>query len=121
MIITKLLESAPGVRSSARLVAVIFAALTVAVVLFCLWLAGYAIVHAKDHEQHAALAINSAREMIGAIGLWVLAPCIGGIWIALGMRQKGPDENTTTTTTQITQTGPAGAAPAVEVKPVAGG
>jgi len=115
--ITKLLEEAPGVRSMARWVAFIMATLTAVLVLMCAWLAAYAVVHAKDHEQHAALAINSAGQMIQTLGTFILLPVLGGIWIALGLRKKAGEDGTTTTITQTS--GPTAAAPTVEVKPAA--
>jgi hypothetical protein len=109
-----LLDERPGVRSMARAVAGVLTVLTAFVVVFCCWLAGYAIVHAKDHAEHAALAINSASQLINQVGIFVLAPCIGGIWIGLGMRKRTHDD---ATQARVTYEGPANAQPVLNVAP----
>lgn len=117
--ITSILEEAPGVRSIARWVALMLTILTGVIVVTCCVIAVYAIVHAKDHEGHAAAAVGSAGSLISMLTL-LLAPVIGGIWIALGLRKRSPDEPTLTTT-RVEMTGPAAAQPSVAVTPAATG
>lgn len=111
--LTKLLEEAPGVRSITRFVALMFACLAAVIVLVCCYIAVYAIVHAKQHEEHAAAAISSAGAIIFQLGT-ILLPVIGGIWVALKLRKPTPDEPTVAMT-QVTMTGPANAAPSMQI------
>jgi hypothetical protein len=113
----KFLEQAPGVKSAARAIAVGLAVLTAVIVIYCLEVARYAITHAKDHEEHAALAINAAKDLVQTIGVFILVPVLGGIWIALGLRKEAPGDSTTTSTTTITQVSPNAAPAVVTVEP----
>jgi len=75
----------------------------------------YAVVHATEHKDQASLVLTSAGSLIQTL-TFLLAPVIGGIWIALGLRKRANDDPTVTTT-QVTTTGPAAAAPSVAVTP----
>lgn len=117
--VTKLLEETPGVRSIARFVALMLACGVALIVMTCCYIAIYAIVHGRQHEEHAAAAIGSAGAIIMQLGT-IMLPVLGGIWIALKLRKLSPDE-LGGGTTEVTIRGPAGSAPAVSVEPSTSG
>lgn len=116
--IVKFLEKSPGNRSMGRLAAMVMVGLTVATVGVCCFIGIHAVMHADTNSANSAFIVQSSNQTIQTIGMFVLGPCIAGIWIALGLKDKGDPQNTTTTT-QVTTTGPAQIAPAVTVVPAA--
>lgn len=117
-LITKLLEESPGVRSSARLIAIVLTCLVVVVALCACAIGLHVVFHASAHGPNAPLVVQSSGSIIQQLTM-LLVPLLGGVWIALGMRKR-PDDGTSTTT--VTETRPAGApASSVSVTPAAPG
>lgn len=113
--ITTFLEERPNVRSMARLVAMILAVAAITIILTCCFIAIYVTVHARTHGDRAADSISSVGGLILQLAA-LLTTTVGGIWVALEKRKRGTDDPTVAQT-QVTISGPAGAAPTLSVTP----
>lgn len=109
--IVKFLEKSPGNRSMGRLAAMVMVGLTVGTVVVCCFIGIHAVMHADTNSANSAFIVQSSNQTIQTIGMFVLGPCIAGIWIALGLKDKGGDAMSSRTTT-VTETGAAAVAPA---------